>query len=275
MKSLTYDKALLSDLHAASTARPPLATTLFLVSIAALVTAFCVWATLAHIDEVAVGTGKVIPSSQVQTIQNLEGGILTALLVKEGESVAQGQILLRVDATGFEAELRQNRAKALALEGQIARLVAETETGALAFPSHIAAEAPDVIERETALYTARMNELNAALQGLEQQVEQRRQDVNNLRSRDQSFTKNLALVQQELSMSQELAAKGYRSKLEVLKLEQKFTDLDGQVKSTRIAIPQAQAALGEAERKLEERAGCRTAARRWATLPSARASSRR
>ena len=253
MKSLTYDKALLSDLHAANTARPPLATTLFLVSIAALVTAFCVWATLAHIDEVAVGTGKVIPSSQVQTIQNLEGGILTALLVKEGEAVAQGQILLRVDATGFESELRQNRAKALALEGQIARLVAETEAGALAFPAHIAAEAPDVIERETALYTARMNELNAALQGLEQQVEQRRQDVNNLRSRDQSFSKNLALVQQELSMSQELAAKGYRSKLEVLKLEQKFTDLDGQVKSTRIAIPQAQAALGEAERKLEER----------------------
>ncbi|MCP6769840.1 hypothetical protein NL529_33840, partial [Klebsiella pneumoniae] len=78
-------------------------------------------------------------------------------------------------------------------------------------------------------------------------------DVNNLRSRDQSLSKNLALVHQELSMSQELAAKGYRSKLEVLKLEQKFTDLDGQVKSTRIAIPQAQAALAEAERKLEER----------------------
>lgn len=253
MKSLTYDKAFLTDLHAVSTARPPIATTLFLASIAALVTAFGVWATVAHLDEVAVGAGKVIPSSQVQTIQNLEGGILAELLVKEGEQVQQGQILLRVDATGFESELRQNRAKALALEGQIARLGAETEGGRPVFPPRIAAEAPDVIERETALYTARINELNAALAGLEQQVEQRRQDVAGLRSRDQSLSKNLALVQQELSMSQELAAKGYRSKLEVLKLEQKFTDLDGQVKSTRIAIPQAQAALGEAERKLEER----------------------
>jgi len=234
-------------------ARPPIASTLFLLLNAALIGAFSVWATVAHIDEVAVGAGKVIPSSQVQTIQNLEGGILAELLVKEGESVEQGQIVLRVDATGFESELRQNRAKAVALEGQIARLIAETDGSQLAFPPRVVAEAPDVVERETALYTSRMNELNAALQGLEQQVEQRRQDVNGLRSRDQSYSKNLALVHQELAMSQELAAKGYRSKLEVLKLEQKFTDLDGQVKSTRIAIPQAEAALGEAERKLEER----------------------
>lgn len=253
MKSLTHDQVFMSDLRAASTARPPIATTLFLAAIALLLTVFCVWATIARIDEVAVGTGKVIPSSQVQMIQNLEGGILTELLVREGQQVEQGQILLRVDATGFESELRQNRTKALALEGQIARLTAETQGGELAFPQRIADAAPDVVAREVALFTSRMNELNAALQGLEQQVEQRRQEVNNLQSRDQSLSKNLALVQQELSMSQELAAKGYRSKLEVLKLEQKFTDLDGQVKSTRIAVPQAQAALGEAERKLEER----------------------
>jgi adhesin transport system membrane fusion protein len=253
MKSLTYDKAFMSELRAASTARPPIATTLFLLAIALLVVAFGGWAVHAHIDEVAVGMGKIIPSSQVQMIQNLEGGILTELLVKEGEMVEQGQILLRVDATGFESELRQNRAKALALEGQIARLVAETEGTDIVFPPRVVAERPDIVERETALFRSRLSELDAALQGLEQQVEQRRQEVNNLRARDQSLSRNLGFVQQELSMSHELAAKGYRSKLEVLKQEQKFTDIDGQVKSTRIAIPQAQAALGEAERKLEER----------------------
>jgi adhesin transport system membrane fusion protein len=253
MKSLTHDQAFMSDLRAASTARPPMATTLFLAAIVLLAVVSGIWATIARIDEVAVGAGKVIPSTQVQVIQNLEGGILTELLVREGQQVEQGQILLRVDATGFESELRQNRTKALALEGQIARLTAEAQGGELVFPQRVAEAAPDVVARETALFNSRMNELNAALQGLEQQVEQRRQEVNNLQSREQSLSKNLALVQQELSMSQELAAKGYRSKLEVLKLEQKFTDLDGQVKSTRIAVPQAQAALGEAERKLEER----------------------
>jgi adhesin transport system membrane fusion protein len=253
MKSLTYDKAFMSELQAASTARLPVATIVFMAVVVLLAAAFGAWAVIARIDEVAVGMGKVIPSSQVQMIQNLEGGILAELLVREGEVVEQGQILLRVDATGFESELRQNRAKALALEGQVARLMAETEGSELAFPPRVVAERPDIVERETALYKSRLSELDAALQGLGQQVEQRRQEVNNLRSRDQSLSRNLSLVQQELSMSQELASKGYRSKLEVLKQEQKFTDIDGQVKSTRIAIPQAQAALSEAERKVEER----------------------
>jgi adhesin transport system membrane fusion protein len=253
MKMIAYDQAFMSDLQAATTARPPLATTLFLLVVALVVVAFGGWAATAHLDEVAVGSGKVIPSSQVQMIQNLEGGIIAELLVKEGEMVEQGQILLRVDGVGFQSELRQNRAKQLALEGQLARLTAETEGRDIAFPAQILSDRPDIAERERALFTSRQSELEAALEGLAQQIEQRRQEVNNLKSRDQSLTRNLAFVRQELTMSLELAEKGYRSKLEVLKLQQKFTELEGQVNSTRIAIPQAQAALSESERKLEER----------------------
>lgn len=253
MKSIAYDRAFMSDLRAATGARLPLTSTLFLGVITLLLGTLGTWATLARIDEVAIGTGKIIPSSQVQVIQNLEGGILTELLVKEGDKVEQGQILLRVDATGFEAELRQNRAKQLAIEGQIARLIAETEGREIAFPDEILKKRPDIAEREQALFKSRLNELQAALDGLGEQVEQRRQEVNNLHSRDQSLTRGLSLAQQELSMSLELAEKGYRSKLDVLKLQQKFTELEGQVNSVRIAIPQAQSALAEAERKLEER----------------------
>jgi membrane fusion protein, adhesin transport system len=253
MKSTTYDQALLSDLRAVSSARPPLATTLFLLVVALAVAAFGGWSAVAHIDEVAVGNGKIIPSSQIQMIQNLEGGIVAEMLVREGETVEQGQVLLRVDATGFQSELRQNRARQIALEGQIARLTAEIEGRDIVFPSRILADRPDVAERESALFRSRLSELEAALDGIRQQVEQRRQEVNNLKSREQSLARGLSFAQQELSMSLELAEKGYRSKLEVLKLRQKFTELEGQLDSTRIAIPQAQAALSEAERRLEER----------------------
>jgi len=253
MKSTTYDQAFLSDLRAATTARPPMATTLFLLVIALLVAAFGGWAAYAHIDEVAVGMGKIIPSSQIQVIQNLEGGILAEMLIKEGEMVEQGQVLLRVDATGFQSELRQNRARYAALEGQIARLTAETEGRDVEFPKHILTDRPDIAEREGALFRSRQSELEAALDVVRQQVEQRRQEVNNLKSREQSLARGLSFAQQELSMSLELAEKGYRSKLEVLKLRQKFTELEGQLESTRIAIPQAQAALSESERRLEER----------------------
>jgi adhesin transport system membrane fusion protein len=253
MKSTTFDQALLSDLRAATTARPPLATSLFLLVIVLLVGAFGGWAAFARIDEVAVGTGKIIPSSQIQMIQNLEGGILAELLVHEGEMVRQGQVLLRVDATGFQSELRQNRARQSALEGQIARLAAESEGRDIVFPPHVLAERPEIAERESALFRSRLSELEAGLEGIRQQIEQRRQEVNNLKSREQSLARSLSFAQQELSMSLELAEKGYRSKLEVLKLRQKFTELEGQLDSTRIAVPQAQAALSEAERRLDER----------------------
>ena len=253
MKATAYDQAFMSDLRAATTARPPLATTIFLFVVAALVVAFGGWSAMAHIDEVAVGLGKIIPSSQVQMIQNLEGGILAERLVREGEMVEQGQVLMRVDATGFESELRQNRARQVALEAQIARLTAETEGRDIAFPSHILANRPDAAERESALFKSRLSELEAALDGIRQQIEQRRQEVNNLKARENSLARGLSFAQQELQMSLELAEKGYRSKLEVLKLRQRYTEIEGQLESTRIAVPQAQAALSEAERRLEER----------------------
>lgn len=253
MKTTTYDNAFMSELTAATTARPPLATTLFLLTIALLVAAFGGWSAFAHIDEVAVGTGKIIPASQIQVIQNLEGGIVADLMVKEGDVVEEGQILLRVDGTGFQSELRQNRAKQMALEGSIARLTAEIEGNELAFPAAIMAERPDIADRERALYTSRLSELEAALEGARQQAEQRRQEVNSLQSREQSLARSLSFVKQELTMSLELAEKGYRSKLEVLKLQRQYTDLEGQLNSTKIAIPQAEAALSEAQRKIEER----------------------
>jgi adhesin transport system membrane fusion protein len=253
MSRSAYDVEFMSDLNAAASARPPLFTSLFLGLVALIFATLIGWAAVAHIDEVAVGQGKVIPSRQVQVIQNLEGGILAELLVKEGEVVERGQILLRVDDTTFQSEFRQNRAKMIALEGQVARLAAESEDREVVFPATVLSERPDVADGELALHRSRRNELEAALEGLRQQAEQRRQEISSLQSREQSAARSLSYVRQELSMSQELAEKGYRSKLEVLRLQRQFTDLEGQLSATRIAIPQAQAALAETERKLEER----------------------
>lgn len=253
MSTAPYDLAYVSELKAAADARPSAVTTLFLLSIAALLAAGVAWSLYAHVDEVAVGNGRVIPSRQVQVVQNLEGGILSDLLVKEGQVVEQGQVLLRVDDTGFQADLRQNQSKRVTLEAQIARLTAEVGGHDVVFPERLAAEAPAVVASERALFTSRMNELAAALQALGEQVDQKRKDVANLQTRDQTLSRSLAFLRNELGISQQLAEKGYRSKLEVLRLERQHSDLEGQLLVTRNSIPQAQSALAEAERKLEER----------------------
>ncbi len=253
MRTKSQDVAFMSELDAATAVRPPLASQLFLGLVATIFATFIGWAAVSHIDEVAVAQGKVVPSSQVQIIQNLEGGIVAEILVKEGDIVEQGQVLLRVDDTTFQSEYRQNRAKQIALAGQIARLTAEVEGTEIEFPASVLSERPDVAANEVALFNARRNELNAALEGLRQQVEQRRQEVTTLLSQEQAIDRSLALVVKELSISEQLAEKGYRSKLEVLRLQRQANDLEGQLTATRIAIPQAQAALAEAERRLEER----------------------
>ena len=65
------------------------------------------WASRAPLDEVTIGTGRVIPSSQIQVVQNLEGGILSEILIREGEIVKEGQTLLRIDDTGAASTFRE------------------------------------------------------------------------------------------------------------------------------------------------------------------------
>jgi adhesin transport system membrane fusion protein len=131
--------------------------------------------------------------------------------------------------------------------------MAEAEGRDIVFPASVLAERGDVAATELQLHQSRQRELQSALEGLRQQIEQRKQELSSLRSRDKFLTESLSYVRQELAISSELAEKGYRSKLEVLRLQRNVADLTGQLQSARIAIPQAQAALTEAEQKLDER----------------------
>ncbi|MFY7780043.1 MAG: biotin/lipoyl-binding protein, partial [Tagaea sp.] len=105
---------------------PPAGGAIFVVAIAALVGSLGFWASLGTLDTYASGQGRVVPSLQIQRIQNLEGGILSQLLVADGDRVAEGQILARIDDVAFASEFQQNRQKYLSLLAAFARLEAES-----------------------------------------------------------------------------------------------------------------------------------------------------
>ena len=113
---------------------------LLLVVIAAFFVLFFAWASWATLDEVTRGDGRVIPSSQVQVVQNLEGGIVSAILVREGEIVERGQVLLRIDNVRAASDLRENRKRHLALLGALARLRAEVGETGIDFAPQVLAE---------------------------------------------------------------------------------------------------------------------------------------
>ncbi|MCH7872796.1 MAG: biotin/lipoyl-binding protein, partial [Planctomycetes bacterium] len=181
-----------------------------------------VWAQRARIDEVTSGEGTVIPSSEVQIVQNLEGGIVSEILVREGDEVQEGQVLLRIDDTSAAANYRENRARYLAQLASVARLSAEVSGSTPRYPLELD-DHLDVKAREDALFTARRSELGSALAILKEMGEQRRQLIVELDSSVEKFGESLALAQEELEITEPMVARGVISRIELLRLKRQVT----------------------------------------------------
>lgn len=104
-KDQLSDKALLDDAQWAISEQQASGSRILLWFSLVVIAAFFIWASLAQIDEVVKGSGKVVPSRQVQIIQSLDGGIVEELMVRTGEEVQAGQVLLRIDTTRFSSSL--------------------------------------------------------------------------------------------------------------------------------------------------------------------------
>jgi membrane fusion protein, adhesin transport system len=226
---------------------------LLLFAIAAFFTIFLAWASWATLEEVTRGDGKVIPSRQVQVVQNLEGGIVAELLIREGEIVERGQVLVRIDNVGAASELRESRQRHLALLGALGRLRAEVDAPDVAFVPEVLAEAPDVERNERALYRARQDALQSELDVLKIQASQREQELSELATRLDQLSRSHALALEELKITEPLAASRVVSKVQLLRLQREVSDLAGELEATRLAEPRVEAALREAKRRIEER----------------------
>jgi len=171
-----------------------------------------VWAAFAELDEVVVGIGRVVPSSQVQVIQNLEGGILAELPVTEGQVVDKDQVLARIDDTRFTASFREAQVKRLSLLAAIARLTAEAHGTRLMFPAEVVRGAPQSVRSETETHASRQRTLDETVAGL-------------MRSRE--------LATRELEMSEPLVAKGAISEVEILRLRRQVNELQTNIDERR------------------------------------------
>lgn len=209
------------------------------------------WAALANLDEITVGEGKVIPSSQVQVIQNLEGGIVSAIPVKVGDTVKKGDIVMQLDETRFASSVGESKAKNYALMAKIARLTAESAGTAFEAPADLLQENPTVVQEEKALYDNRQRELEAALSVLRQQVSQRGQEIAEKKARQAQLQQSYDLSAKELRMSKPLQAQGVLSEVEILRIERQVNDTRGELEATKLAIPRLEAQLAEARSKLE------------------------
>lgn len=213
---------------------------------------FIVWAMFAELDEVTRGQGKVIPSGDTQTVQNLEGGIVDEILISSGDVVQKGDILVRIDDTGFASTLGERRARVLTLMASIARLNAELNEEKPVWPAAVVTEAPEIIESENTLYLSRKEEVQSAVEILTRQVEQKQQELKEIKTKAGQAARSYSILNEELQMTIPLEAKGVVSKVDILRLRRQVNDLRGEMEGARLSVPKAEAALKEANQRVEE-----------------------
>ncbi|QZI69172.1 HlyD family type I secretion periplasmic adaptor subunit [Pseudomonas protegens] len=219
---------------------------------AALILCALVWARFAVLQEVTTGEGKAIPSSKIQVIQNLEGGIVTEIFVREGQMVDKGQTLLRLDDTRFRSNKGESEADRFALMAQVERLSAEAEGKPFTPSADVLSKAPQVAEDERSLYDQRQRRLASEQRTLSEQLRQKTQELAEFRSKQGQYSSSLALLNQEMNMSAPLVGTGAVSPVEILRLKRSAVEIRGSLNATTLAIPRAESAINEIKSKIDE-----------------------
>lgn len=230
----------------------PLRARILVKTILIAVALFIMWAAVALVDEITKGEGKVIPSSQIQVLQSLDGGIVVEINVKEGQVVEAGQILLRVDPTRFESSVRENRSQYLAMTTKAARLRALAEGLPFVPPPEVMIEDPKTIQDEQRLYETARSNVEAQISIARQQLVQRQQELSEMRAKREQASQAFELTARELAVTKPLISSGAVSEVELLRLERDTSRFRGERDMAAAQILRSQAAMSEASRKIEE-----------------------
>lgn len=241
-----------TDADLAMLRQEPLRARVLLRSIGLVFVVFLVWAAIAQLDEVTRGEGRVIPSKQVQVLQSIDGGLVSEILVHEGDVVQPDQLLIKIDETRFVSSVKENRAQYLGLVAKAARLKAISEGKPFVPPQDVMNEDPNIVAQERQLYEARRDELSATVSIARQQLAQRQQELNEAQARRAQASQGYDLTSKELSVTRPLINSGAISEVELLRLERDVSRYRGERDMASAQITRIQAAIGEAQRKIEE-----------------------
>jgi adhesin transport system membrane fusion protein len=211
-----------------------------------------VWAAFAKVDEVTRGEARVVPTSQVQIVQSVDGGIVEELMVKEGQIVEVGQVLMRVDPTRFVSNLQESRVSQAALKAKQMRLEALTRGTNFNPSAELMKEAPEAVAQESRLYESRRAEISAQISISQNQLAQRQQELNEVKARKEQAERTLDLMTRELNATRPMIASGAVSEVEVLRLEREVARIRGDREQATAQISRVQSAILEASRKIEE-----------------------
>ncbi len=211
-----------------------------------------VWAYYAEIDALTRGQGKIIPAHQLQVIQNLEGGIVSEILVQEGESVKKGQILIKIDDTGFVGSYLENELRYNELQSKSIRLLAESTAQAFTVSPEIEKKSPNLIKHERSLYLSNKEQLNNNKIIYKRRLSQKRTEKVEAEAKLRQLRQNYKLLQKEVKINKPLVDKGLISEVEFLQLQRQEGSLLGDILAIKLSIPRLISVIEEHKNNITE-----------------------
>ena len=249
---LWHDGDFMDDVRQATLRGAHPAARLMFYTLLAFAGLFLLWATIAPLDEISHGQGQVIPSGKVQAVGSTNGGVVEQIFVTAGQIVEPGDPLVRLNDSAAAAGFGEKASRQDYLQANIARLQAEVDKTPLVFPAEFAAKNPDLVQEVTKLFENRISELQSTVNVLDEQLEQRRQELNDARRKANSIGQELNLAQREYDLAKPYLESGAISKVDVLRLERAVVEARKEYNTATTAVPAAEAAVREAEGKLQE-----------------------
>lgn len=227
-------------------------THLFLGLCVAAVIAFAVWANKAELDIVSVATGEVAPSSNIQTVEHLEGGIVREILVKEGERVSKDQPLVELEQTQSGADVQEIKIRIRALLAEASRFRAELNGNDTPnFPPALVKAEPELIRQATNMFETRKSRMLGQVNAQEQAVRQRELEIKEVQARRANARRSLKLLNEQIAISEKLLAKELTNRMIHLDLLKESADLNGRISESDAALPRLRAALSEARSNMD------------------------
>ncbi len=224
---------------------------LFLVLCLSACVAFFIWASFGVLDIVSMATGEVIPSSQVKSVQHLEGGIVRKILVREGERVKSGQPLVVLEPAASDADVGEIRVNITALRLEIERLQAEAVGTDPAFLEDLRTEHPEMVRQTMRFFETRKKRRLSELASLQEGITQRRQEIKGISLRVVNRKRDLKLQEEKIAISEELLKKDLTNRYMHLDLLKEESRLKGLIDEDTVAMPRAKSALKKAEADLQ------------------------
>ena len=212
---------------------------------------FFIWAALTHVEELVKGDGKVVPSSQLQVLQSLDGGVVLKISVKEGQAVKAGDPLVQIDTTRFASSVRENQGQNVALAAKAERLNALLENRAFKTPDNISSDNKLVYAQEARYFENARYELQAQVSIARQQLSQRQQELSEAQAKRDQAKQLLDSASHELSITKPLLGSGAVSEVDLLRLDRDVTRYTGERLQAISQISRIEAAIHEAGSKIQ------------------------